>query len=389
MGEAATQAAHSVGYVGAGTVEFLLAPDGQFYFLEMNTRIQVEHPVTECVAGVDLVRLQFHVGQGRPLPLAQSDIALCGHAIEARLYAEDPRDGFLPTAGRVVAWRPGEGEGVRVDHGLADGGVVTPYYDSLLAKIIGFGTDRETARLRLLRAIRETFVAGVTTNRDFLLVALEHPEFVNCEATTTFVAASSASSAAPGGEAIALAALLFVERGGPSAPSAAWRESPLRLSLDGAKYRAAVRRRGEQWIVATGGETLAIKIISRTSGDIRFSCEGMVKTACYAREGENLWLDFEGRCLRFADQTYAPPERAGARSDGAVHSPISGVIVGVEANAGDRVRRGQTLATIEAMKMQYSIIAPIDGVVAEANAAIGLQAQARALLFEIRPEGGE
>ena len=145
MGAAAVRAASAVGYVGAGTVEFLLDGDGRFYFLEMNTRIQVEHPVTECVTGIDLVRLQFQVAQGRPLPFAQSQIALRGHAIEARLYAEDPAADFLPSIGTLAAWRPAKGEGVRIDAGVETGSAVTPFYDSMLGKIIAFG---ETARRR-------------------------------------------------------------------------------------------------------------------------------------------------------------------------------------------------------------------------------------------------
>ena len=232
MGAVAVRAARSVGYVGAGTVEFLLAEEGQFYFLEMNTRIQVEHPVTECVTGIDLVRLQFQVAQGRSLPFAQSDVALRGHAIEARLYAEDPSAGFLPSTGRIVAWRPAEGEGVRVDHGLASGDFVTPYYDSLLAKTIAFGADREEARGRLMRALRSTFVAGVATNRNFLIDTLKRPDFVAGEATTDFIGRAVARPSAPSREAVALAALLFVSRGGASAPTASWRESPLRLAVE-------------------------------------------------------------------------------------------------------------------------------------------------------------
>ncbi len=172
MGAAAVRAAAAVGYVGAGTVEFLLDGDGRFYFLEMNTRIQVEHPVTECVTGIDLVRLQFQVAQGRPLPFAQSQVALRGHAIEARLYAEDPAADFLPSIGTLAAWRPAKGEGVRIDAGVETGSAVTPFYDSMLGKIIAFGETREEARLRLVRALERTFVAGVTTNRDFVLEAL-------------------------------------------------------------------------------------------------------------------------------------------------------------------------------------------------------------------------
>jgi geranyl-CoA carboxylase alpha subunit len=391
IGAAAVQAARAVGYVGAGTVEFLLDDDGSFYFLEMNTRIQVEHPVTECVTGIDLVRLQFQVAQGRPLPFGHSDVAFRGHAIEARLYAEDPAADFLPATGRILAWRPGEGEGVRVDCGLESGAEVGPHYDSLLAKVIAFGSDREEARRRLARALRETFVAGVATNRDFLIDALSRREFIDGEATTAFLAGAPPRAAPPSREAIALAALLFVERAGapgPTAkPTATWRASPLQLAVDGVEARASVGRRGEERIVTLDGETLAIQLLSRAGNDIRFTCGGVDRRAALACDGDELWLDFDGACRRFVDLTYAPPRLKDEDSDGAVRSPVSGVIVGVEAKVGDEVRRGQALATVEAMKMQYSILAPIDGVVQTANAAAGAQAQARAILFAIEPHG--
>ncbi len=387
------QAARAVGYVGAGTVEFLLADDGSFYFLEMNTRIQVEHPVTECVTGIDLVRLQFEVAQGRPLPFAHSDVALRGHAIEARLYAEDPSADFLPSMGRIVAWRGAQGEGVRVDCGLESGATISPHYDSLLAKVIAFGADREEARRRLVRALEDTFVAGVATNRDFLIATLSRREFVEGEATTAFLAAAPAHGASrPRREAIALAALLFVERGGAAAPTAAWRASPVRLAIDGSEVQASVRRqasewRTSQWTVVVDGETIAMQLVSRTEHEVRFSLGGVLTRALYARRGDELWLDFDGACRLFVDRTYAPPRRDEEISDGAARSPVSGVIVAVEAEAGDSVRRGQVLATVEAMKMQYAILAPIDGVVATANAAAGAQAEARAILFAIEPHG--
>ena len=374
-GRTAVQAARAVGYVGAGTVEFLLVDDGSFYFLEMNTRIQVEHPVTECVTGIDLVRLQFTVAQGRPLPFAHSDVALRGHAIEARLYAEDASADFLPSTGRIVAWRGPQGEGIRVDCGLESGATVSPHYDSLLAKVIAFGADREEARLRLVRALEDTFVAGVATNRDFLIATLSRPEFVDGEATTAFLAAAPPQAASrPRREAIALAALLFVERGGAPAPTAAWRASPVRLAIDGSEVNASVRRqaggwRGSQWLMSVDSETVAIELVSRTEQEVRFCLGGVLTLALYARHGEELWLDFDGACRLFVDRTYAPPRREEEISDGAARSPVSGVIVAVEAKAGDGVRRGQVLATVEAMKMQYAILAPIDGVVATANAA--------------------
>ncbi len=391
MGAAAVKAAAAVCYVGAGTVEFLLdrTPTGDelFYFLEMNTRIQVEHPVTECVTGVDLVRLQFRVAQGRPLPFAQADLALKGHAIEARLYAEDPAADFLPSIGTLAAWRPAAGEGVRVDAGVEKGSAVTPFYDSMLAKVIAHGATREEARLRLLRALARTLVAGVVTNRDFLIETLRRPEFVDGRATTAFVGEAPFVPAAPSRKAIALAAILFVERGPPPSPTAEWRAAPLRLACDGDERRVSVRQQGKETLVAIDGEDEAIEIVAFGEGEARYAIDGVICRACYARDGDDLWLDVDGVCRSFTDRTYAPPRLKDVDADGAVRSPVSGVIVSVEARAGDTVKRGQALATVEAMKMQYAILAPIDGVIAEAHAAAGRQAEARALLFAITPEG--
>ncbi len=391
MGAAAVKAAAAVCYVGAGTVEFLLdrTPTGDelFYFLEMNTRIQVEHPVTERVTGVDLVRLQFRVAQGRPLPFAQADLALSGHAIEARLYAEDPAADFLPSIGTLAAWRPAAGEGERVDAGVEQGSAVTPFYDSMLAKVIAHGATREEARLRLLRALDRTFVAGVVTNRDFLIETLRRPEFVDGRATTAFVGEAPFTPAAPSRKAIALAAILFVERGPPPSPTAEWRAAPLRLACDGDERRVSVRRLGEETLVAIDGEDEVIEIVAFGEGEARYAIDGVICRACYARDGDDLWLDVDGVCRSFTDRTYAPPRFKDVDADGAVRSPVTGVIVSVEARAGDTVKRGQALATVEAMKMQYAILAPIDGVIAEAHAAAGRQAEARALLFAITPEG--
>ena len=359
--------------------------DGRFYFLEMNTRIQVEHPVTECVTGLDLVRLQFHVAQGRPLPFKQSDVVLRGHAIEARLYAEDAAADFLPASGRILSWRLPEREGVRVDCGVESGSVVSSDYDSLLAKTIAFGADREEARRRLIRALQGVFVAGVATNRDALVAGLRRPEFVEGKATTAFVATAAPGTAAPTLETIALAALLIVERGGPSEPSAPWRASPLRLAAAGVEFRAAVRRHVDDWVVTLPGATIALRLVSRGRGEARVLSAGVVRSAAYARGGDELWLDYDGVCRRFVDLTYAPPARRDQDQDGAVRAPVSGVVVGVEAKAGDRVRRGQTLAIVEAMKMHYPIVAPIDGIVAEANAVAGKPAEQRSLLFAIEP----
>ncbi|MFC7691890.1 ATP-grasp domain-containing protein [Paeniroseomonas aquatica] len=190
MGEAAVRLARAVGYVGAGTVEFLLDAEGAFWFLEMNTRLQVEHPVTECVTGLDLVALQIEVAAGAPLPLGQQEVALRGHAIEARLYAEDPRQGFLPQTGRVLVFDPPAGPGLRVDAGILPGQEVTAFYDPMLAKIIAHGRDREEARRRLVRALEELALLGPITNRDFLLSILRDPVFAGGRPPTGWTIAS-------------------------------------------------------------------------------------------------------------------------------------------------------------------------------------------------------
>ena len=217
MGEAAVAAARAIGYVGAGTIEFLLDQSGKFYFLEMNTRLQVEHPVTEAVTGVDLVAWQLRVAAGERLPLDQHEVRFSGHAIEARLYAEDPHKNFLPQTGTLIDWRPASGTGVRIDHGLAPGQSVSPFYDPMLAKVIAHGATREEARRRLLVALEDTVALGLTTNRSFLIAMLRHPAFAAGEATTAFIdrhfSAGSDAMRRPQADlrTLALAAVLLFE----------------------------------------------------------------------------------------------------------------------------------------------------------------------------------
>jgi geranyl-CoA carboxylase alpha subunit len=382
MGETACAAAQAVGYVGAGTVEFLLDAEHRFYFLEMNTRIQVEHPVTEAVTGLDLVRLQLQVAQGRPLPFSQADVRLDGHAIEARLCAEGPD--FAPATGRLVAFRAGEG--ARLDSGVEAGSVVTPHYDSLLAKLIAHGATREEARRKLVAALEATFVAGVATNRDYLLHALTNQTFVAGEATTSFVEEQPFAPAPPSPLAFALAASLLIARDDLSGPTAGWRAAPVRLAADGVERRLSLSRDGEDWLATSQDGVTRLRILSRGRDEARFLADGLVRRAAFAREGDALWLDCDGACRRFVDLTYAPPRREDLQADGAVTSPVNGVVVAVEVEAGQAVRRGQALGAVEAMKMQYALVAPIDGIVAEARAVAGKPTQARALLFLIAPE---
>ncbi|MEM8752224.1 MAG: biotin carboxylase N-terminal domain-containing protein, partial [Pseudomonadota bacterium] len=267
MGAAAVAAARAVDYRGAGTVEFLLDAKGDFYFLEMNTRLQVEHPVTEEVTGLDLVALQIAVAAGEPLPFAQGDLRIEGHAIEARLYAEDAAAGFLPSTGRVEIWRPSPL--VRVDDGIAEGGEVTPHYDPMIAKLIARGPTREAARLKLIRALEDTAVAGPKTNRAFLIDVLAHPVFAAGEATTGFLdggAVESRAGCAPPAEALAVAAALALTADRDAAYAAAglvgcdqlgWRSDgagavPISLVFEGERLDAAATPIAAGWRVRAG-----------------------------------------------------------------------------------------------------------------------------------------
>ena len=214
MGEAALKAGRAVNYVGAGTVEFLLDACGQFYFLEMNTRLQVEHPVTELITGLDLVAWQLQVAAGLPLPLRQEQVQLSGHAMEVRLYAEDPAQDFVPQTGRIARWEPALQSGVRIDHGLMEGQQVSPFYDSMLGKIIAHGATREEARRKLLRAVQDSVLLGLPSNQRLLAGLLEHPQFIRGEFSTGFITTHFAEhpclqAPVPRAEELAIAATLF------------------------------------------------------------------------------------------------------------------------------------------------------------------------------------
>ncbi|MDO9322242.1 MAG: acetyl-CoA carboxylase biotin carboxylase subunit, partial [Pseudomonas sp.] len=216
MGEAAVKAAASVNYVGAGTVEFLLDQSGEFFFLEMNTRLQVEHPVTELITGQDLVAWQIRAAAGQPLPLKQDEIRLTGHAMEVRLYAEDAAHNFLPQTGRVLRWEPELLDGIRIDHGLVEGQEVSPFYDPMLAKIIAYGATRDEARRKLVRAVEECVLLGVNGNQRFLANLLAHPEFAAGNATTAFIGEHfhsdpSLSPQPPAASELAIAAALLYQ----------------------------------------------------------------------------------------------------------------------------------------------------------------------------------
>ena len=358
MGAAAVAAARAIGYRGAGTVEFLLASGGAFYFLEMNTRLQVEHPVTEAITGQDLVAWQLRVAAGERMPFTQELVRLEGHAIEVRLYAEDAYADFLPQTGRIDVWRPASGPGVRIDHGMKDGLAISPFYDPMIAKVIARGATREEARARLIRALRDTVVLGPTTNRHFLIRLLEHPEFAAGKATTGFLAKHAFSAPEVSEHHWKLAASLLWRQSAERHPPMlrGWRNSnpeptPIKLAV-GDKERT---------INVTPEDALSDAVPFHVDGD-------------------DIMVDLDSFTVRFTDRTYAPPATAAAGSDGKLRAPMDGRIVAIKVAAGDAVTRGQTLIVLEAMKIQHQLKAALDAKVESVSVQEGQQVANRTVL---------
>ncbi|MDJ1157226.1 acetyl/propionyl/methylcrotonyl-CoA carboxylase subunit alpha [Chelatococcus sp. SYSU_G07232] len=399
MGRAATEAARAVGYVGAGTVEFIadgregLRPD-RFYFMEMNTRLQVEHPVTEAITGLDLVELQFRVASGEALPFVQADLAPDGHAVEARLYAEDPEKGFLPSTGRLWALQFAEGEGIRIDTGVEAGDEVTPFYDPMIAKVIAHAPTREEALDKLAAVLRDTIVAGPKTNVAFLRKLCEAEDFRAGRFDTGFIDRNiEALGAVPRGldaAAVAAGALMLVQQ---------------------EEERTALGRAPHSDLVAAGGwwEDDGFQLLGRRHTGLPLLVEG-------ARLDVDLSFDRNGPSIEIPGHPVAPGEhglmvvegdggvlvlREGRQTsvklydpftvdlehmdgDGLVKAPMHGKLVAVFVEAGQTVEKGQRLAVVEAMKMEHALVAPCDGVVAEIAAEAGAQVAEGARVVLIR-----
>jgi geranyl-CoA carboxylase alpha subunit len=368
MGAAAVAAARAIGYRGAGTVEFLLGADGAFYFLEMNTRLQVEHPVTEAITGQDLVAWQLKVAMGEKLPLTQEQVAFNGHAIEVRLYAEDAYAGFLPQTGRIDVWRPATGPGVRIDHGMKDGLLISPFYDPMIAKVIAHGATREEARTRLVRALRETVVLGPTTNRHFLIRLLEHPEFAEGKATTAFLAKHAFAAPAVSDAHWQLAAEFLWRR------SAARYPAPLRGWRNSNPEATPVR--------------LAVGTVERMLHVSPQDVATIDDRASFHIDGDDIVVDLDALTVRFSDRTYAPPATAAAGSDGKLRAPMDGRIVAINVVAGDSVTRGQTLIVLEAMKIQHQLKAALDAKIESVAVREGQQVSNRTVLVTMAAGDG-
>lgn len=405
MGKAAVCAARAVDYVSAGTVEFLLDRDGAFYFLEMNTRLQVEHPVTELITGMDLVELQLKVAAGEPLGFGQEDVRLSGHAIEVRLYAEDPCNNFLPSTGKIKQWRSPAGDGVRVDAGIESGSEVSPYYDPMLAKVIAGGDTREEARQRLVKSLSESALVGPATNRDFLIDALNRETFAKGQATTAFIGEEYGEDGfelAPSVADFGMAAVAQYKLRTLSALSEAldvnsellnWSSG---VSLDAVSVYQTddgsvsfnTRPTGAQTYAVRVGEVSLAEFTILDVGDRTMTLEygrERRKVAYYAHE-DGLTLTLATNRLQFTVKDRAAAESdSDARGSGRVVSPMHGQLIEIFVQPGDSVTKGQRLAVLEAMKMQHEISAPVDGTVKEVHAQRDAQVAWDALLIEIEP----
>jgi len=397
MGAAAVTAARAVDYVGAGTVEFLLDRDGRFYFLEMNTRLQVEHPVTECITGLDLVAWQLMVARGEPLPLSQEQVRLHGHAIEVRLYAEDPAADFLPQSGELALWQPPSGIGVRVDHGLAPGQAISPFYDPMIAKVIAHGATRDEARRRLVGALADTRVLGLPTNLGFLAAASAHPEFAAGAATTAFIARhfgpEQLQAASFDSRTIAAAAALYFDATAYAGAQAGFRSNgPARwpLVLGAGEARLAVHvtmlGNGRLRVECPQGAEHIVELLGPSGAERRIAIDGLQADATVVFAGGRLHLALNGQTGVIDDLTHAPPLRADAAGESAVHAPMNGRLLAVLVAVGERVAKGQRVAVLEAMKMEHQLVARRDGTVERIGAVVGDQLTQRALVVKLADE---
>ena len=405
MGKAAVAAAQAVNYVGAGTVEFLLGRDKQFYFLEMNTRLQVEHPVTELVYGVDLVDWQLRVAQGEKLPLTQDEVLARrkGWAIEVRLCAEDPAQNYLPQTGTVQRWRAPQGQGVRVDTYLRDGQLISPFYDSMQAKIIAWGEDRETARHRLIQALDDTVVLGVATNRDYLLATLRTDAFASGDFSTAFVGKyfpqeklkadkPSARQVALGAVALYMDDALRLTQEHSLPPEyVGWHsshESPVDFILkwhDQTYTLEVMVHEGRLFSTTLDGEKVEIDVVRALPGEFHYLCGGVQNKAQVSHSGDSVWIAAEGATRCFTDATLAPALTAAPGADGRILANSDGKIVAVHVKPGETVKKGQTLVVLEAMKMEFQLATPVDGIVEAVSVAPGHQVKNRQLLVQVAP----
>jgi len=391
MGDVAVRAARAIGYESLGTMEFLLDAQGQFYFIEMNTRLQVEHPVTEAVTGLDLVELQLRIAAGQVLPLRQEDVVLRGHAIEVRLCAEDPAEGFRPHSGALEAWRPAPG--VRVEHAMAQGAAIQPFYDSMFAKVIAHGADRAEALRLLASGLEDTVALGVRTNKAFLRRCLLHPEFDAGAATTAFVPRHQQAlleiDEAQRTRALAIGAALLLTPGHPLPPGIQRSNEPLRrrLSLGGVESVVTIAGDAQGRRVGIGNRTHVIRLLSQAGGTARLVYDGLLESAAFLHQGARLLYQYRGESHELVDVARASRSGATQRdtSERNLIASTGGKVISVLVAQDQPVQAGEPMLILEAMKMEHTHGAPVSGCVHVVHARPGQHVHAGDLLVEIAP----
>lgn len=401
MGDAAIAAARKLGYASAGTVEFLLGDNDDFYFLEVNARLQVEHPVTEEIIGKDLVREQIRVAEGESLSFSQADLAINGHAIEARLYAENPAKGFLPSPGPILVWKPATAGGARFDSGVEAGSEISTQFDPMIAKVIVHAPTRREAAGRLARVLESTAIAGLNTNRDFLVTTLRTPEYLAGDTTTD-----------------------FIERVKPALKREVTRQECVETAIAVALESQAARRAKATvlktlpsgWRNSTmpmqsvsyhiGDEEVTVAYQSQRDGSFKVMCDDQQYSARVHQAGQGFVdVDLDGQRLQFDIAQHqdrwlvhgdsgdlvlieAPryPDVSSMDSGGGLTAPMPGSVLATEASAGDAVSKGQLLVILEAMKMEHRIVAPRDGVVEHVHVSVGDQVDNAQLLVTLADE---
>jgi len=381
--ESAVAAGNAIGYANAGTVEFVLAPSGEFYFIEVNTRLQVEHPVTEMITGLDLIKLQIEIAQGKRLPFEQNDIRQDGHAIEARLYAEDPNNNFLPAIGRLLEWDiPQSGEAIRIDSGVERGTKVGIHYDPLLAKVIAHAPDRDTARRRLVKGLTNLVALGVQTNREFLINVLEHPAFgsgdystgsvdehlsdliADADATDSMIVASAVTLYLHSRRRAEATLLPHVPSGYRNNP---FRDPSIKLQIDreaiDLSYRAI---NDEAFILKCGDWQANAQLVffkrERARGGLRIAIDGLQRSFRIAEAGDTLFVQC-GPSSRVVTRLPRYPRAQSASEHESAYAPMPGQVLKLLVSLGQKVSAGDPLVILEAMKMEQTLRASTDGVV--------------------------
>jgi len=420
MGEAAVNAAKFCNYVGAGTVEFLADSEGNFYFLEMNTRLQVEHPVTELITGLDLVAMQLRVAAGDKLSISQEDVTLTGHAMEVRLYAEDPGANFIPQTGLLNLWQPASGDGIRIDSGIKSGvqqgQTVSPFYDPMLAKIIAYGENREEARRRLVLAVEDSKLLGIKDNRAFLASILRNDSFIQGEATTAFIGEdfSEDPSLQPlqaKDTEVALAASILCALNSKVSTGTGWQNNRtgsrvIKLSCEDQIFELAlttVENTITVDFVSTNADETAqakpqqtIKILEQSENTLKYLHDDIVRSITYSQTkgaGDALGCDQVHLAARYGNLTFTDISLQSAKKNKGgsdqVLASMDGGMVDVMVKVGDVVEVGQTLAVLEAMKMEHPLKAGVAGTIAEVLVQAGDQVKGRQKLIQITAEDTE